>query len=176
MGKYMEVTSSQFDRARRAFFGILSRRMSPQFIERHGEDLFAQAAFEYSRRIAEGNEIHSPVAWINVCGWHRTISLLEAQARRPRIVSSESLAELPAGAATPEEEILTEDRFRKVREAVGLLPDYQQELLELSYFEGKSVRAAARQLGWTPSKAQRAHEAAQRRLRKLLGDESNDAL
>lgn len=171
-----QLHGSQLNEARRAVFGLLRKRMSPQFVERHAEDLFAQAAFEYSRQIDEGNEIRNPVAWMTTCGWHRMVNLLEAQSRRPRMVSADNLAELPGNAETPEEKVFKRDRILKIRKAVEQLPPYQQELLGLSYFEGNSVRSAARQLGWTPSKAQRTHEAALRRLRELLGDETGDAL
>lgn len=173
-----ELTRSEFDAARLGFLQVLRRkRMSPQFIDRHGEDLFAQAAFEYSRQLAEGKEIANPPAWIITCAWHRTVGLLETRDWRPRLVSTERAGELPAEAAdAPEEELLSEDRYRKVREAVERLPAHQRALLALSYFEGESVREAARRLRWTPSKAQRAHEAAQRRLHELLGVESSDDL
>ena len=35
---------------------------SPQFIDRNGDELFATAALEYSRKLAEGEEIESPAA------------------------------------------------------------------------------------------------------------------
>lgn len=173
-----DLNSSLLDSARRGFFGVLRRkRMSPQFIEKEGEDLFAQACFEYSRRRAEGIEIRDPVAWIVVCGWHRAVGLLETRDWRPQLVSTERIGELPGDSTpAPEEDVLNEDRYRKVREAVERLPTYQRQLLALSYFEGKSIREAARELGWTPSKAQRAHETARRRLKTVLGVESSDQL
>jgi DNA-directed RNA polymerase specialized sigma24 family protein len=173
-----DLSRSQFDAAHRAFITLLRRkRMSPQFIERHGEDLFAQAGFEYSRQLAEGNEIANPVAWLVTCSWHRTVSLLESQDWKPKLVSTESVGELSAvSAPSPEDALLTEDRYRKIREAVEELPEYQRQLLALAYFADGSVRKAARGLRWTPSKGQRAHEAAQRRLHKLLGVESSDEL
>lgn len=170
------LSRAQFDAARLGFFQTLRRkRMSPQFLERHGEDLFAQACFEYSRRVSEGVDIADPPAWIITCGWNRTKGLLETRDWRPRLVSAESIAE-PADEedATPEGEFLAADRRRKVREAVDELPAYQRRLLALSYFEGESIREAARRLRWTASKAQRAHEAAQRRIHQILAVESTD--
>lgn len=166
-----DLTDAQYRAAERGFFGLLRRkRISRQFIERHGEDLFGQALFEYTRTIRAGKEIRKPVAWIVLCAWSRTIRELESSNWRPRLVSTDSVAELSADATpAPDEALLTEDRYRKVRDAIEDLPDYQRELLSRSYFEGKSIREAARELGWTPSKAQRAHEAAQRGLRKRLG-------
>ncbi len=172
-----KLTRAQFDAARLGFLQLLRRkRMSPQFIERHGEDLFAQACFEYSRQLAEGKAIGNPVAWIITCGWHRTVGLLEARDWRPRVVSTERVGELGDEAEAPEGAFLAAERHRKVREAVEHLPAYQRRLLALSYFEGESVREAARRLDWTPSKGQRAHEAARRRLHKLLGVQSSDEL
>jgi RNA polymerase sigma factor (sigma-70 family) len=173
-----DLTRAQLEAAHLGFFGLLRRkRMSPAFIDRHGEDLLAQASFEYTRQLREGKVIRKPVAWIVVCAWHRTVGLLETRDRTPRMVSTERVGELSADATpTPDDDVLAEDRYRKVREAVEHLPEYQRQLLSLSYFEGASVREAARKLGWTPSKAQRAHESAQRKLKKLLGVETSDAL
>ena len=165
-----DLTPSQYRAAELGYFGLLRRKgMSPRFIERNGEDLFAQALYEYVRSIRAGKEIRKPVAWIVLCAWSRTVRVLEQPNWRPRMVSTESVSEISAGATPgPEEEFLTEDRYRKVREAVEHLPDYQRELLAVSYFEGESVREAARRLEWTPSKAQRAHEAARRGLLRHL--------
>jgi RNA polymerase sigma factor (sigma-70 family) len=173
-----ELSRSQFDAARLAFFQVLRRkRMSPQFIERHGEDLFAQAAFEYSRQLAEGKRIRNPVAWLITCAWHRTVNLLEARDWTPRMVSAERVGELGADEApTPEDAFLTADRHRKLRSAVERLPADQRRLLALTYFEEESVREASRRLEWSASKGQRAHKTAQRRLHKLLGVEASDEL
>lgn len=170
-----DLSRSQLDSARLGFYQLLRRRhMSPQFIDRHGEELFAQACFEYTRRAAEVR-IDQPPAWIVTCAWNRTKSLLESEDYRPRLVSMESL-DWEDDRAGPEETFLEEDRSRRVQEAVEELPLYQRELLALSYFEDESVREAGRRLGWTASKAQRAHEAAQKRIFKFLGVESSDDL
>src|SRR5262245_49887454 len=124
------LSRSQFDSARLGFLQWLRRkRMSPQFIDRHAEDLFAQACFEYSRRVSEGIEIADPPAWIVTCAWNRTRSLLESRDYRPRLVSTEIIAEPADGREGPEEALLDSDRGRKVRDAVKELPLYQRELL-----------------------------------------------
>ncbi len=173
-GQTEELTREQFEDARRGFFGLLRRkRMSPAFIDQHGEDLFAQAAFEFSRQVAEGKRIENPGAWITTCGWNRTKTLLERGAQK-RLVPFDSVAEPAADLELqPEEVTLKEERSRRIREAVGKLPDAQQRLLTFSYFEGESLRKAERRLGWRHAKAQRAHEAARKRLRGLLGNPSS---
>lgn len=174
----LELSRAQFESARLGFFQTLRRkRMSPQFVERHGEELFAQACFEYSRRASEGIDIADAPAWIVTCAWHRTVGLLETRDWRPRLVSTDSIAErADDGDSTPEEAFLSEDRARKVREAVEELPAYQRRMLALSYFEDASVREAGRRLRWTASKAQRAHEAAQKCIHEILGVESSDEI
>jgi RNA polymerase sigma factor (sigma-70 family) len=173
-----ELERTELEEARLGFIHYLRRkRFSPQFIASHGEDLFATAALEYSRKLAEGERIESPAGWLITCAWRRTKSLLEAEGRSPRVVSTEKAEvirdEVGQG---PEDAALDEDRLRRIHAAVEQLPADEQRLLELAYFEEMPVREAARQLDWHPSKAQRCHEAARRRLHELLGVESLDEL
>lgn len=173
-----DLTPSEFRAAELGYFGLLRRKgISPQFIDRYGEELFQQACFEYTRMIRAGKEVRKPVAWIVLCAWSRTKRVMEQPNWRPRMISIDSVGELSGrGASAPEEDLLSEDRHRKVREAVEHLPEYQRELLSVAYFEDMGVREAARKLGWHPSKAQRAHEAAQRALHRLLGVETSEEL
>ncbi len=169
---------AELEQARLGFNQYLRRkRFSPQFIARHGEELFATAMLEYSRKLAEGVEIENPPGWLITCAWQRTKSLLEAEDRTPRVVSTERVPSLADDREhSPEDAALEEDRFRKVQHAVAKLSEDERRLLELSYFEGLAVREVARVLDWHPSKAQRCHEAAQKHLHKLLGVESLDEL
>lgn len=173
-----ELKQEELEEARLGFIQFLRRkRFSPQFIESHGDDLFATAALEYSRKLAEGEEIESPAGWLITCAWRRTKSQLEAEGRRPHLVSVDSGAQVADETSRdPEEAVLDEDRFRKVREAVDQLSVDQRRLLALSYFEGLTVREAGRALQWHSSKAQRAHEGARRKLHDLLGVTSSDDL
>lgn len=173
-----ELRPEELEEARLGFNQYLRRKhFSPQFIARHGDDLFATATLEYSRKIAEGVEIEHPAGWLITCAWQRTKSLLEAEGRSPRVVSTERAGALGDELSqSPEDAALEEDRFRKVQEAIDQLSVKERRLLELSYFEGMAVREAARALHWHPSKAQRCHEAARRRLHDLLGVESFDEL
>jgi RNA polymerase sigma factor (sigma-70 family) len=168
----------ELERARLGFNQYLRRKgFSRQFIDRHGDELFATAALEYSRKLAEGEEIESPAAWLVTCAWQRTKDQLRAEARRPAAVSADECNPVVDEAGqNPEYVLLEEDRLRQVRDAVNELPIRQRRLLALSYFEGLTVREAARQLHWHSSKAQRAHEGARRRLHELLGVSSADDL
>jgi RNA polymerase sigma factor (sigma-70 family) len=177
-GSNGELSKDELDAARLGFKQLLRcKRFSPRFIENHGEDLFGTATVEYSRKLAEGEDIENPAGWLVTCAWQRTKSKLEADQGRPRQVSTEAtgpLADEPG--QDPEDVLLDNDRFRKVREAVKELSANQRRVLVLSYFEGLTVREAGRQLRWHSSKAQRAHEGARRRLHDLLGVKSADEL
>ncbi len=147
-----ELKQEELEEARLGFIQFLRRkRFSPQFIETHGDELFATAALEYSRKLAEGEEIDSPAGWLITCAWRRTKSQLEAEGRRPHLVSVDSGAQVAdENSRDPEEAVLDDDRFRKVREAVDQLSVDQRRLLALSYFEGLTVREAGRALNGTP--------------------------
>lgn len=173
-----ELSKRELEAARLGFKQLLRRkRFSPRFIEQHGDDLFGTASLEYSRKVDEGADIENPTGWLIACAWRRTQSQLEAEGRRPEIVSTEVTGPVADEIGKdPEDALLSEDRVRKVREAVEELPVEQRRVVALSYFEGMTVREAARALDWHPSKAQRAHEAAKRRLQELLGVDDADAL
>ena len=172
------LSQRELDSARLGFSQLLrAKRFPPEFVANHSADLLATAQLEYSRRIAEGVEIHNPPGWIVNCAWRRTKSMLEAQENRPRLVSTERIVSLSdCHADTPEDEVLSEDRSRRVRDAVEQLTEDERKLIELAYFEQMSVREAARVLRWHPSKAQRCHRSARKRLQNLLGIKSVDDL
>src|SRR5215203_506780 len=173
-----ELSKRELEAARLGFKQLLRRkRFSPRFIEQHGDDLLGTATLEYSRKVDDGEDIKNPTGWLIACAWRRTQSQLEAEGRRPEIVSTEVTGPVADELSKdPEDALLSEDRVRKVREAVEELPVEQRRVVALSYFEGMTVREAARALDWHPSKAQRAHEAAKRRLQELLGVDDADAL
>jgi RNA polymerase sigma factor (sigma-70 family) len=172
-----EMSPAQLEDARLGFNQLLRKHMSPQWIERHAEDLFAKAALEYSRKLDAGEAIERPAAWIVACAWQRTKSELEAERREPQLVSTEFSGPLASNLDEgPEEATLSSDRARRIQDAVAHLSADQRRLLALAYFEDMSVREAGRQLNWHSSKVQRCHNAARKRLRALLGVESLDEL
>ena len=173
-----EPSASELEAARLGFTQMLRRkRFSARFIEANAEDLLARARFEYTRAVSRGAEIHTPAGWLINCAWRRTQNLLEAQSVRADLRLDREggrdrrRGDADAGAGRNRRRPGAQDR--RCRRAA--LTD-QRTLIELSYFEGMSVREAGRFLGWHSSKAQRCHEAALRRLREILGIEDVDAL
>jgi RNA polymerase sigma factor (sigma-70 family) len=172
------LSGAELEAARLGFNQLLRRRrFSPQWIAREGEEAFATAALEYARKLAEGERIENPPGWIIECAWLRAKNRLEAGEHGPRAVSTERSGPLAdEHGKDPLDTLLGAERFGRVRSAVAELSPDRRRLLALSYFEGFTVREAARRLGWHPSKAQRAHEGARRQLHELLGVKSSDEL
>lgn len=163
--------------AERGFIGLLRRkRFSPAFVERHAADLLARARLEYSQHIAGGGEVENPAGWIIHCAWRRTQNLLEQEGRAPQVFSIDNGITFANESATPEEEVLSADRYRRLQGALEQLPEEERKVIALTYFEGMSVREVGRTLKWDKCKADRRHRAALERLKDLLGVAGVDAL
>jgi RNA polymerase sigma factor (sigma-70 family) len=166
------VSRAELEDARDGFLHSLSRRFGRDFKERHGDDLFAQALYEFSRKLDQGEEIRNPAGWIFHCSWNRARSEMEARDWRPQLVSIDFLLiELVAERSwQPEDSFLSDDRVRLVREAVEQLPGHQREIVIRHYFEGESVREVSRKLGWSEAKGARAHMAARKKLKEIFAE------
>jgi RNA polymerase sigma factor (sigma-70 family) len=173
-----ELTAGQMDAARKAFRGKLLRlRYSPQFIVNNADELLAIAHSEYARAIEKGVAIDDPVAWTIHCAWRRTQNLLQAESIRPRMISVEKVVELvDDGEPGTEDQVLEDERARKIRDAVAKLDPEQQKVIALTFFEDMSVREAARHLGCSASSIQHRRETALRTLRRFLPVRSGDEL
>jgi len=174
-----ELGRTDLEAAQRGFVQLLRRkRFSPAFIERHGADLIARARLEYSQHVAEGGEVRNPAGWIIHCAWRRTQNLLEQEGRAPRVLSidNDNGGALASESRTPEDEVLTSDRYRQLQGAIEQLPIEERKVIALTYFEGMSVREVGRALKWDKCKADRRHRAALERLQELLGVKDIDSL
>jgi RNA polymerase sigma factor (sigma-70 family) len=173
-----ELSRSELEAAELGFSQLLRRRgMSPGFIERNRADLLARARLEYSRHLAAGDQIRNPVGWLINCAWRRTQNFLQSEHDSPAVVSiDDGGAFEDRAAATPEQEALDSDRHSRLQDAVDRLPLEERKVIELTYFEGFSIRQVAKLLDWDKSKAARRHGAALKRLQILLGVEDADSL
>jgi RNA polymerase sigma factor (sigma-70 family) len=135
-------------------------------VERHADDLFGQALLEFSA--TDRNSISNPVGWLIHCSWRRTQNLLDQERRRPSAVSIDTVASLVSSAPTPEEEAFESFGGKAAARAIRHLPSRERKLMELIYLEGKSCRAAGREVGIEKSAADRRHRAALSRLRPFF--------
>lgn len=60
---------------------------------------------------------------------------------------------------------------RRVRAAIGKLPDKERKLLEGYYFQGKTLEEAGAEIGQSKSWASRLHARAVEKLKEILGEE-----
>jgi hypothetical protein len=86
MDPHPDISEAELRKAERGFRMVLRKRLSPQFIDAHLEDLFGQAQLEFSAANAE--KIFDPVGWLIHCALQRTKNELDKQSyrspRRPR--------------------------------------------------------------------------------------------
>lgn len=166
--------------AKAGFEGYLRAKGWPnakRFVDDHGEELMGRAQFEMVRSIKNGTRVENVPAFLITVAYRRAQNLLTSKSRAPDIVGLEAVAEIAdAGEETPEDSALSQDRSRKIREAVKRLTVDERKVLALRYFEGLSLSKSARELGWDESKARRRHKAAMDHLHDLLGVDSADDL
>jgi RNA polymerase sigma factor (sigma-70 family) len=150
----------------------LARKFSAQWIAEHHRDLLAQANTEYLEWLEENPPARNPVGWIINCANWRAINLLDAETRRPPSAPLDAVALRIAddSTPTPEQQALDRDRRRRLDDALRRLPEKEQQLLALVYFDGHSIREAGRIVGWGKSAADRHHTAAMEKMAALVGD------
>jgi RNA polymerase sigma factor (sigma-70 family) len=150
----------------------LARKFSAQWITEHHRDLLAQANAEYLEWLEENPPADNPVGWILNCANWRAINVLDAEMRRPPSAPLDAVALRVADESTPtpEQQALDRDRRRRLDDALRRLPEKEQQLLALVYFDGHSIREAGRMVGWGKSAADRHHAAAMEKMAALVGD------
>jgi RNA polymerase sigma factor FliA len=83
------------------------------------------------------------------------------------------------GLQLPDDQIPADQRLeieqlkKRVRAAIGTLPDKERKLLEGYYFQGKTLEEAGAAIGQSKSWASRLHARAVERLKEMLGDEDD---
>jgi RNA polymerase sigma factor (sigma-70 family) len=167
------VTPAELREAERGFKLMLARKFSAAWIAENAKDLLAQANIEYAEWLEANPPARNPVGWLLTCAYRRALNLLDTQSRKPRPASLDAVFHLAdESTPTPEQQALDSDRQKRLREALSHLPEKEQKLLALIYFEDYSIRAAGRKLGWQKSAADRHHSAAMKKMLALVGDRS----
>jgi RNA polymerase sigma-70 factor (ECF subfamily) len=86
-------------------------------------------------------------AWLVLLTRSRAFDRLRARASRTRNIEPlPETAEMPCGAANPEESSVRAEQQRIIQVALGRLPAEQRRLLELAYFSGLSHSELAEKL------------------------------
>jgi RNA polymerase sigma factor (sigma-70 family) len=167
------VTPEQLAEAERGAKLMLARHFSAVWIARNVRDLLGQANIEYAEWLKENQPARNPVGWLLNCVYWRAQNVRETESRRPPTASLDAVFHLEdESTPDPEQQALDHDRQRRLREALGHLPEKERKLISLVYFEDYSIREAGRKLGWQKSAADRHHKAAMEKMLALVGDRS----
>jgi RNA polymerase sigma factor (sigma-70 family) len=142
---------------------------SAPWIAQNVHDLLNQANVEYAEWLGEHGAAANPPGWLIQRGRWRALNLAKRESRQsgPPLDSVIHTAEDPR--PTPEDAVLDRDRHRRIEKALSNIPEKDRRLIALVYYEGQSIRAAGRLLGWGKSNADKHHAKAMERLQALLG-------
>jgi RNA polymerase sigma-70 factor (ECF subfamily) len=116
---------------------------------RRAEELTQDVFWQIWRQAAHYDAARgTPVAWMTMMARSRALDFLRsAEARRIKLVKPEAVESLDLSTESRgDEDLLLEERSRKVREALGNLPEVQRQALELAYFGGLSQSDIAERL------------------------------
>jgi RNA polymerase sigma-70 factor (ECF subfamily) len=146
-------------------------------------DVVQEAQLEASRRLPGYLESEEPSMgfrlWLRQIAYDRLLMLrrqhfgaarrsVEREVPLPERSSLLLAKKLMSPRSTPSQELLRREFRRRVREAVGRLPEGDREVLALRNLEGLSNREAAQVLGIDPATASRRYGRAVLRLREIL--------
>jgi len=146
-----------------------AKRFPREWIEHHAPEAMAQARTDFAARLAAKKPVDATVGLLVVIAYRRALKILRSEQSSPPPTSIESFFHLADDSVpTPEEEAIGHDREERVAKAMSHLPEREQRLMSLVYFDGMSIRAAGRRLGWGKSVANRHHKAAIDRLEAML--------
>jgi RNA polymerase sigma factor (sigma-70 family) len=124
----------------------------------------------------EGEEIR---LWLRRKIKNRIHDLARTERRRKRRVrfdpadevegaSLSATVDVPSGVSAPEESVLAQEEFERIRRGLGLLPKVEAQLILLVKLQGRPLRAVARFLHESPAVASRVLYRGTRALRRFL--------
>lgn len=134
-----------YDRHAGLVYGIAMRVLgNPQEAEDLTQDIFLSLTRRSSYDPARG----SLRTYLAILTRSRSVDRIRARtSRQQRSLRWQSDPGETMTTSTPLDEAFRQDRSQEVRQALATLPDQQQHILYLSYYEGLSQSEIARQLG-----------------------------
>lgn len=166
------VTAAQMLEAERGLKLMLGPKFPKVWIAEHSREVLGQAHVEYQEWLEDNAPARNPVGWLLTCAYRRALNVRDSEKRKPVAAPLDTVFHLADEATpTPEQEAIDRDRQKRLRQALGHLPEKEVKLLALVYFEDNSIREAGRKLGWQKSAADRHHSTAMEKLRALVGED-----
>ena len=131
-------------------YGSQIYRLTVRYLKNHEDaeevtwDVYTQVWRQASRFDRRRGNARS---WLTVLTRSRAIDRLRSTLRHPRDNPLDTTVSWLASNDNPEEEAVTNQRRRRVREALMLLPSAQRHAIELAFFSGLSHTEVAKSLG-----------------------------
>lgn len=146
------------------------------------EDLFQETFLRVHRKAASYDPQQRFKSWLYAIAAHAAIDAHRGDARAPATLSLDaapeegsSLAEqIAAETSHPSEALDREERGRRVRAAVGRLPERQRATLILAYFEGLPYAEVAAALGCSVGTVKTQVSRALQTLARILPDPARE--
>jgi RNA polymerase sigma factor (sigma-70 family) len=162
------ITKQQIGEVEDRLRGLLFKKGFPrEWIGQHVPDVMAHAQVDFAAVLENGPADH-PMGLLFVIAYRRAIKVLRGELSKPT-TSIENLFHLAdESTPTPEEAAILHDRQEVILRAMSRLPKRDRELVALHYYEGLTVGAAGRQLGFGKTSAHRHYHAAMDKLKELL--------
>jgi RNA polymerase sigma-70 factor (ECF subfamily) len=130
----MDAAAELYDRHAAQMFGLARRILRNESdAEEVVQDVFAQAwrtarSFQPSRGNVAG--------WLLMMTRTRAIDRLRARQSRPDTVADPYTDSFQAPGLLPSDQVLTDERAGRLRQALHTLPEAQRQALELAYYDG----------------------------------------
>lgn len=155
----------------RSLFGKLrAHRLSEAFIERYGEDALQKGLVEYLRAIKDGATIENRDAFVVQAAFCRAIDELRREARRSDGATVEAIIDSGRFAVPPAEDlVVAQIETEELRKAIATLSTEERQVLNLYYFERRTVEGSAQILHCSERTFRRRMKKTLRTLGRRLG-------
>lgn len=107
------------------------------------EDIVQDVLIKIWNRRADWPEIHNIEAWGITLTKNRCIDYLRGSKKNEELKLEEGAFQIPAWEPSPEARLATDDLLQRIKNAMGLLPEKQAQVMQLRDVEGLSYQEIA---------------------------------
>jgi RNA polymerase sigma-70 factor (ECF subfamily) len=162
-----QALASLYDRYRLILFGLIRRILHSR---PEAEDVLQEVFLQVWQKAADFNHARGrPFTWLVTLARSRAIDRLRSLGARDRLATASAREETEEVADAVTDAILSE-RGKVVRDALQELPEEQQQVLLLAYFDGFTQSEIAERLGSPLGTVKTRMRSGMIKLRDLLGD------
>jgi RNA polymerase sigma-70 factor (ECF subfamily) len=162
-----EALAALYDRYRLILFGLIQRILHSRA---EAEDVLQEVFLQVWQKAANFDEARGrPFTWLVTLARSRAIDRLRSLGARDRLATASAREETEEVGDAVTDAILSE-RGEVVRDALGKLPEEQQQVLLLAYFDGFTQSEIAERTGTPLGTVKTRMRSGMTKLRELLGN------